>query len=102
MWGDIATEAVVNSPPDAYKPPPYRAGTSRFSVQRSSKPSWAKDDALAFARSVVSEVVRLQLARTGLDRSGRRSPFLGVKRTCHLHRPKSEIDPSRTSDRLAS
>jgi len=55
MWGDIATEAVVNSPPDAYKPPPYRAGTSRFSVQRSSKPSWAKDDALAFARSVVSE-----------------------------------------------
>jgi len=38
MWGDIATEAVVNSRPDAYKPPPYRAGTSRFSVQRSSKP----------------------------------------------------------------
>jgi len=71
------TEAVANSPPDAYKPPPYRAGTSRFSVQRSSKPSWAKDDALVFARSVVSEVVRLQLARLRHANCIERCPLSG-------------------------
>ena len=79
MWGDIATEAVVNSRPDAYKPPPYRAGTSRFSVQRSSKPSWAKDDALAFARSVVSEVVRLQLADIVAKVENRTTPKISRK-----------------------
>jgi hypothetical protein len=37
------------------------------------------------------------MARNGLDRSGRRSPFLGVKRTCRLRSPKSQIDPNPTS-----